>query len=123
MAYVVTRLCRDCKDLSCIKVCPVDCILEHKPQDRESELPNQVFIDPGECIDCNMCVPECPWEAIFQDDDVPEPLTPDVALNALILERRSEFRVPEFVQKDTPTPDAVQENKERWGLPPRKALG
>lgn len=116
MAYVVTRLCRDCKDFSCLKVCPKDCILEHRPSNGESDLPNQLFIDPDECIDCGACVPECPWEAIYEEDDVPDPFRPDVALNALVRGRRDEFRVPEIVKTPVPTPDAVRANLERWGL-------
>jgi ferredoxin len=88
VAYVVTRLCRDCKDLSCVKVCPTSCILEHVPASGASDLPNQLFIDPDDCIDCNACVPECPWEAIYAEADVPPKLQPDVALNALVRERR-----------------------------------
>jgi len=116
MAYVITRLCRDCKDLGCVSVCPKDCILEHRPSSGASDLPNQLFIDPDECIDCNACVSECPWEAIYADGDVPSPLEPDVALNALVLERREEFRVPTLVAKRAPSSAEVAENKVRWGV-------
>ena len=60
MAFVITRLCRDCVDGACVDVCPCDCILEHRPASGESELPRQLFIDPSECISCNVCAPECP---------------------------------------------------------------
>ena len=116
MAYVVTRLCRDCKDLSCVSICPKDCILEHRPASGESELPNQLFIDPDECIDCNACVPECPWEAIYPEQDVPPELVPDVALNALVRERRAEFHPPDVTPALPPDYDAVRNNKERWGV-------
>ena len=116
MAYVVTRLCRDCRDLSCVSVCPKDCILEHLSAAGTSDLPNQLFIDPDECIDCNACVSECPWEAIYADADVPKELEPDVALNALVRQRRAEFRVPEIVPTQSPDTEAVRENKRRWGL-------
>jgi NAD-dependent dihydropyrimidine dehydrogenase PreA subunit len=53
--------------LGCVSICPKDCILEHQPTDRASELPNQLFIDPEECIDCNACVAECPWDAIYPE--------------------------------------------------------
>ena len=115
MAYVVTRLCRDCKDLSCVSICPCDCILEHRPATGASDLPNQLFIDPEDCIDCNACVSECPWEAIFPDTDVPDAFRPDVALNALVRERRGEFHLPEVTPKPPPTSDEVHSNKERWG--------
>ncbi len=74
MAYVITRLCRDCKDMGCMSVCRKDCIVEHHPPSGTSDLPNQLFIDPEECIDCNACVAECPWEAIYADTDVPAEL-------------------------------------------------
>ena len=116
MAYVITRLCRDCKDMSCVNVCPKDCILEHRPPSGTSDLPNQLFIDPDDCIDCGACVPECPWEAIFPDVDVPDAFVPDVALNALVRERRAEFRLPEVERRELPTPAAIEANKDRWGL-------
>jgi ferredoxin len=116
MAYVITRLCRDCKDMGCVRICPKDCILEHRPASGASDLPNQLFIDPEECIDCNACLPECPWEAIYPDSEVPAELAPDVALNALVRERRDEFREPELVEAAAPDPDAVRENKRRWGV-------
>ena len=116
MAFVITRLCRDCKDLSCAKVCPADCILEHALPSGASDLPNQLFIDPDDCIDCNACVPECPWEAIYPDVDVPSAFAPDVALNAIVRQRRNEFREPEVVDKRLPTAGEVLENQERWGL-------
>jgi len=114
MAFVVTRLCRDCKDFGCLEVCPCDCILEHAPPAGASHLPNQLYIDPDECIDCAACVPECPWEAIYPDTDVPAAFEPDVALNALVRERRDEFRPPEVREKTLPTAAEVLENRERW---------
>lgn len=116
MAFVITRLCRDCKDSSCAKVCPADCILEHVPQSGASDLPNQLFIDPDDRIDCNACVPECPWEAIYPDADVPTAFGPDVALNAIVRKRRDEFRQPEVLEKRVPTAAEVLENQEHWGL-------
>jgi ferredoxin len=118
MAYVITRLCRDCKDLGCVAVCPKDCILEHRPPSVASDFPNQLFIDPDECIDCNACVLECPWEAIYPEQDVPSAFEPDVALNALGRERREEFHVPTIVAKKAPSGAEVTANKERWGLDP-----
>ena len=116
MAFVITRLCRDCKDMSCIEVCPTDCILEHVAPPGAADLPNQLFIDPDDCINCNACVPECPWEAIYPEADVPAAFEPDVALNAIVRERRSEFRLPEVVEKKFPSAAEVHENQERWGL-------
>ena len=56
MTYVVTESCIRCKYTDCVDVCPVDCFREG---------PNFLVIDPDECIDCTLCVAECPVEAIF----------------------------------------------------------
>lgn len=73
MAYVVTENCIKCKYTDCVDVCPVDCFVEG---------PNFLAINPDECIDCTLCVAECPAEAIFADTDVPEDQTEFIALNA-----------------------------------------
>ena len=62
MTYVVTEACIKCKHTDCVDVCPTDAFREG---------PNFLAIDPDECIDCTLCVPECPVEAIFAEDDVP----------------------------------------------------
>jgi ferredoxin len=116
MPYVISRLCRDCVDQSCVEVCPVDCIVQHRPETGPSELPNQLFIDPEECISCGLCPPECPWEAIYEEDDVPAVFADDVALNAVVVARRNEFAVPETKLADPPSPGQIQENKTRWGV-------
>ena len=63
MPYVVAEPCINCKHTDCVEVCPVDCFYEG---------PNFLVIHPDECIDCNACVPVCPVEAIFPDDELPE---------------------------------------------------
>jgi ferredoxin len=73
VAYVVTESCIKCKYTDCVDVCPVDAFREG---------PNMLVIDPGECIDCTLCVAECPVEAIYAEDDVPEDQQSFVALNA-----------------------------------------
>ncbi len=60
MAYVVTENCVKCKFTDCVEVCPVDCFYEGE---------NFLVINPDECIDCGVCEPECPAEAIFPDTD------------------------------------------------------
>ena len=72
MTYVVTESCIKCKYTDCVDVCPVDCFREG---------PNMLVIDPDECIDCTLCVPECPVEAIFAEDDVPDEQKPFIPLN------------------------------------------
>jgi len=115
MTLVITRLCRDRLDGACVAVCPVDCIKEYTGDDRAA-FPNQLYIDPDECIDCGVCAPECPWEAIYEDEEVPEVFQDDTALNAKITESPDDFEVPEVVEKDAPEPSAVEENKRKWGL-------
>jgi len=73
MAYVVTENCIKCKFTDCVDVCPVDCFHEG---------PNFLVIDPEECIDCTLCVAECPASAIYAEDDVPENQQQFIALNA-----------------------------------------
>lgn len=73
MAYVVTENCIKCKFTDCVDVCPVDCFREG---------PNFLVIDPDECIDCTLCVAECPAEAIMAEDDVPTAQHAFIALNA-----------------------------------------
>ena len=63
MAYVIAQPCVGVKDKTCMTVCPVDCIYEG---------PDQLYIHPGDCIDCDACRPVCPVDAIFADDAVPE---------------------------------------------------
>ncbi|MDA0730305.1 MAG: ferredoxin family protein [Proteobacteria bacterium] len=73
MTYVVTESCIQCKYTDCVDVCPVDCFVEG---------PNFLAIDPEECIDCTLCVAECPVEAIFAEDDVPEDQQEFIEINA-----------------------------------------
>jgi ferredoxin len=62
MTFVVTETCIKCKYMDCVEVCPVDCFHEG---------PNFLAIDPDECIDCTLCEPECPVEAIFSEEELP----------------------------------------------------
>jgi ferredoxin len=73
MTFVVTENCIKCKYTDCVAVCPVDCFHEG---------PNFLAIDPDECIDCALCEPECPAEAIFAEDDVPREQQSFIELNA-----------------------------------------
>lgn len=73
MTHVVTEACINCKHTTCVDVCPVDCFREG---------PNFLVIDPDECIDCAVCIPECPVDAILPEDDVSEAQKAFIALNA-----------------------------------------
>jgi len=63
MTHLVTESCIKCKYTDCVEVCPVDCFYEG---------PNFLAINPDECIDCGVCIPECPVEAIVEEDSLPE---------------------------------------------------
>ena len=115
MTWVITRLCRDCVDQSCVEVCPVDCIYAYQGKAGET-FPNQLYIDPEECINCGVCEPECPWEAIFEDEQVPDVFHDDVALNARMLEAKDQFAVPEVIEKPKPSPEQIEGNKAKWGF-------
>ena len=73
MTYVVLDNCIKCKYTDCVEVCPVDCFHEG---------PNFLVIDPEECIDCTLCEPECPAEAIVAEDDIPAGQEQFLELNA-----------------------------------------
>lgn len=92
MTYVVTENCIQCKYTDCVDVCPVDCFVEG---------PNFLAINPDECIDCTLCVAECPAEAIFAEDDVPADQQEYIALNARLAELW-----PTITSRKAPLPDA-----------------
>ena len=73
MTFVVVESCIKCKYTDCVEVCPVDCFHEG---------PNMLVIDPDECIDCTLCEPECPVEAIKSEDDLTEEEQDYLTLNA-----------------------------------------
>ena len=73
MTHVVTESCIRCKYTDCVDVCPVDCFREG---------PNMLVIDPDECIDCAVCIPECPVNAIYAEEDLPANQLAFIKLNA-----------------------------------------
>lgn len=73
MTYVVTENCIKCKHTTCVEVCPVDAFKEG---------PNFLVIDPELCVDCDLCVPECPISAIYEEDKVPVDQLHFIELNA-----------------------------------------
>lgn len=117
MTVVITRLCQDCVDGACVDVCPTDAIVEHRPADRPSELPNQLFVDPELCITCNLCTPECPWEAIYEEDDVPALFVEDIALNRRASEKADEYDVPASRLHRHATNEDVAKNRAKWLTP------
>jgi ferredoxin len=73
MTFVVTEDCIKCKYTDCVEVCPVDCFYEG---------PNMLVIHPDECIDCALCEPECPIQAIVSEDELPPESQQFLTLNA-----------------------------------------
>ena len=104
MTYVVTESCVKCKYTDCVDVCPVDCFREG---------PNMLVIDPDECIDCTLCVAECPVEAIFAEDDVPDDQQGWIALN-----RELAAGWPAIIERKAPPADADEwaKVKDKKGL-------
>ncbi len=93
MTFLVGENCIKCKLTDCVEVCPVDCFYEG---------PNMLVIHPDECIDCALCEPECPVDAIFSEDEVPEGQEDFLELNAELAEIW-----PNIVQKiDAPADEA-----------------
>jgi ferredoxin len=90
MTYVVTEACIRCKYMDCVEVCPVDCFYEGS---------NMLVINPDECIDCGVCEPECPAEAILPD-------TEDEAEKWLELNRQYSTSWPNITRKGEPPADA-----------------
>ncbi len=92
MSHVVCEPCLNCKYTDCVSVCPVDCFHEAE---------KILYIDPNECIDCGLCIPECPVSAIFADTDVPEEWKHYIELNA-----EKSIELPVINQKKDPLPTA-----------------
>src|SRR5512144_3069752 len=74
MAFVIAEPCIGTKDTACVNVCPVDCIHPRKDESNFEEA-TLMYIDPDTCIDCGACVPECPFAAIYPEDEVPAAYT------------------------------------------------
>ena len=91
MPFVVAEPCINCKYTDCVEVCPVDCFYEG---------PNFLVIHPDECIDCDACVPVCPVEAIFPDDELPEQWVHYAQLNESLSAQWQDHVITEM--KDAP---------------------
>ena len=102
MTHIVTEACIRCKYTDCVDVCPVDCFREG---------PNFLTIDPDECIDCAVCIPECPVNAIYAEEDTPGDQIHMIKLNAELA------RLPgwkSITKRKDPLPDA-DDWKDRTG--------
>jgi len=105
MTHTVTEACIKCKYTDCVDVCPVDCFREG---------PNFLTIDPDECIDCAVCIPECPVNAIFAEEDVPKDQQHMTALNAELAKLPTWTSI---TKRKAPLPDA-DEWKDKTGKLP-----
>jgi ferredoxin len=94
MTFVVTDNCIKCKYTDCVEVCPVDCFYEG---------PNFLVIHPDECIDCALCEPECPANAIFSEDEIPAGMENFIELNAELADVW-----PNITEKKDALPDAAE---------------
>lgn len=92
MTFVVTESCIRCKYTDCVEVCPVDCFVEG---------PNFLAINPDECIDCALCEPECPVNAIYAEDDLPEDQKQFIKINEEVSQTW-----PTITEKKDPPEDA-----------------
>jgi ferredoxin len=102
MTHVVSESCIRCKYTDCVDVCPVDCFVEG---------PNFLAIDPDECIDCAVCIPECPVNAIYAEEDLPADQRHMTAINTEV------YRLPSWktiTKRKAQLPDA-EDWKERTG--------
>ena len=114
MTWVITSLCQDCVDMSCVDVCPVDCIVQFNSADVDDDsssswIKNQLYIDPDECIDCGVCEPECPADAIRPDTE-PE------AEKWVEFNREYSEKWPVIISQKEPLPDAEARDGEEGKL-------
>ena len=103
MTFVVTENCIKCKYQDCVEVCPVDCFYEG---------PNFLVINPDECIDCALCEPECPANAIFSEDELPEGQEVFIELNAELSEKWAGNNITQIGE--------VPADREEWNGKPNK---
>jgi ferredoxin len=111
MTYVVTESCIKCKYSDCVDVCPVDAFREGR---------NMLVIDPDECIDCAVCVPECPVEAIYAEEDVPADQRDFIAENAALAKK---WPVIARIKPAPADADQWAEVKDKRALLDRRAAG
>ena len=97
MTHVVTESCIKCRYTDCVDVCPVDCFKVG---------PNFIVIDPDECIDCAVCIPECPVNAIYPEEDVPDDQREFIEINAQLAKQW-----PVLTRKQPHAPEAEEYSK------------
>ena len=97
MTYIVTEYCDKCKYTDCVEVCPVEAFHEG---------PDMLYINPDSCIDCDVCVSQCPVDAIYADDQLPKKWDAWVEINADMCEQ-----YPVIYEKKDPLPTAKTLNE------------
>jgi len=104
MAFIVTDSCIECKHTDCVEVCPVDCFYEGE---------NFLVISPDECIDCGLCEPECPVDAIFSEDELPADQIQFIEINEELSKKWSNITK----KKDAlPQADEYKNQKDKFNL-------
>lgn len=103
MTFVITESCIRCKYTDCVEVCPVDCFYEG---------PNFLVINPDECIDCALCEPECPVNAIYSEDELPEDQKEFIQINAELSLQWPNISAKKDAPADAQQWDAVKDKKE-----------
>ncbi len=99
MTHIVGEPCINCKFTDCVAVCPVDCFHEGV---------NFLVIDPEVCIDCGLCVPECPVQAIVSEDDLPDDWAEYVEINS---KYAADWPVIDAQKDPMPTAEESRETK------------
>ena len=102
MTHIVCEPCINCKYTDCVAVCPVDCFQEGV---------NMLVIDPEVCIDCALCPPECPVEAIYSEDDLPAKWEDFIELNA----KYADWPVIDVQQSPMDGADAASKEEDKKG--------
>jgi ferredoxin len=87
MSHYIAEPCIGTKDTACVAVCPVDCIHPTK-EEEDFATEEMLYIDPDVCIDCGLCVDECPVKAIFPEDDLPEEWRKFVEINVAYYQKK-----------------------------------
>src|SRR5262245_30863515 len=109
MPHVVTERCVDCRYTDCCAVCPVECFWE-------VEAPAMLVIDPGTCIDCGLCIPECPIYAIYPMDEVPEPYREWVKKNEELFPKGKQITAKKDALPSAIPLDKIHEREKTRGL-------
>ena len=104
MTFVVGENCINCKHTDCVEVCPVDCFYEG---------PNFLVIHPDECIDCALCEPECPVNAIFSEDELPAGEEEFLEINAELAEKWPNITEMKDAPDDAEEWDGVENKREK----------